>query len=271
MAGRRAEPAGPALAARGVSFAYSGERWVLRDVSVELAAGTITAIVGPNGAGKSTLVRVLAGLAAPARGEVLLEGRALAALTGGQRAAGLAYIPQRGELAEAFGVRQTVGLGRYAAGRSGAGQDPVERALERCGLVELGEEPFHRLSVGQQQRATLARALAQLSGSTGGVLLADEPFAALDPRHAGLAAALLREEAASGRAVAVVVHDLTAAARLADRAVLLASGGTVAAAGPAEEVLSDRVLRGVFGVAFDGAMTPGGRVLAARFERPVEP
>jgi iron complex transport system ATP-binding protein len=252
------------LRAREVSFAYSGERWVLRGVTFALMPGEITAVVGPNGAGKSTLLRVLAGLATPHRGDVLVEGRALAGLAAGERAKRVAYIAQRGELSEGFSVRQTVALGRYAAG--GGDGAHVERALVRCGLEGLAEEGFHRLSVGQQQRVALARALAQLGGITGGVLLADEPLASLDPRHAGLAAAILREEAAAGRAVAVVVHDLTAAARLADRVVVLNSRGTMTAWDAPGEALSPVRLRRLFGVAFDRADTPGGAVIAPRFE-----
>jgi iron complex transport system ATP-binding protein len=257
-----------ALQARGVCFGYDRAAPVLRDVSVTLESGTITAIVGPNGAGKSTLVRVLAGLAAPQAGTVELQGRAIGDLSPAARARRLAYIPQRGELIEAFSVRQVVALGRHGAGGGGGGTgaDAVEAALARCGLGELAEATFQRLSVGQQQRVLLARAVAQLAGTTGGVLLADEPLAALDPAHAGLAAGLLREIAAAGRAVAVVVHDLTSAARIADRAVLLGCDGRMSAAGRADDVLHGGELERVFGVVFDRAATPGGPVIAARFD-----
>src|SRR5690606_22127620 len=107
---------------------------------------------------------------------------------------------------------------------------------------------------GQQQRVILARALAQLAGGdeppARQVILADEPTSAMDPRHELHALGVLREQARRGRAVVVVLHDFTAAARFADRALVLDDSGRVAAVGPVERTLRAGVLSGVFGVPF---------------------
>jgi iron complex transport system ATP-binding protein len=135
-------------------------------------------------------------------------------------------------------------------------------------LADRAREPFADLSIGQQQRAALARALAQLDQTPekqGGnqpetpprYLIADEPVSAMDPRHALAALSLLRHlahHAAIG--VVVVLHDLTAARALADDAVLLDESGRLAAQGPAAEVLTPAALRPVFGVDFAELTSP---------------
>jgi iron complex transport system ATP-binding protein len=163
-------------------------------------------------------------------------------------------------VAFAYPVRRVVAFGAFAAGGDGSAQ--ADAALARVGLLARAEEPFHHLSAGQQQLAALARALVQLGGGPGErYLLADEPMAAMDPAHARLAAGLLRELAGSGVGVVVVVHDLTLAARLADRAVLLDGRGRVRASGPAREALTPEGLEGVFGVPFARLGAPGGEAL----------
>jgi iron complex transport system ATP-binding protein len=245
------------LSAQNVSFAYPGRR-VLRDVSVSFPAGSVTAIVGPNGAGKSTLLRLLAGLRRPGSGSILLGGRNIASIGHKERSGLLAYLPQSPSLAFAFSVRQVVALGRFAAGRN---RDAAERALARVGLLDRADEPFATLSAGQQQRAALARALAQIEPEAAGrhalALLADEPVSAMDPLQSLRTMDLLRHTAAEGPAVAVVLHDLSLAVRYADLAVMVTLGGQVSAAGPASEVLTPAVLEAGFGVAFRRLEEPG--------------
>lgn len=256
------------LRAEGLRFAFRPGRPVLAGVDVELAGGVVTAIVGPNGAGKSTLLRALGGVLAGGRGSersgrVTLDGRPVETYTATERAARVAYISQRASLAFPFSVRQVVRLGRYAAGAEpGAHDRAVREALDRVGLAQRADEAFGTLSVGQQQLATLARALAQLdtagaSGGAGRVLLADEPVSSMDPRHALLALGILREQASRGVAVGVVLHDLSLAARSADRALVLDGGGRVASNGPVGEALTPAVLSAVFRVRFGGMPRPG--------------
>ncbi len=251
-----------ALQAERIDFHYTRGRPVLRGVWCAVDPGTVTALVGPNGAGKTTLLRVLLGLVRPAAGSATLDGADLTNLSHAQRAARIGYLPQRGSVAFPFTVREVVRLGRYSAGARRAGDDaPVSRALERVGLLDRADEPLGTLSAGQQQRASLARVLAQLADGgdprtrkTGPAptrfLLADEPVAALDPRHALETMALLRALAAEGLGVLAVLHDLTFAARFADRVVVLDGSGSVAASGPVAEALDPARLTGVYGVGF---------------------
>ncbi len=261
------------LAAENISFGYHRGRPVLRGVSISLRPVTVTAIIGPNGAGKSTLLRVLAGLLVPESGRVLLQGRPIGGLPHRERSRLVGYIPQRPSLSFAFTVREVVGMGRYAAPRRDSASSD---ALALVGLSDRADEPFPDLSAGQQQRAALARALAQLDldrpGASGAVaLLADEPVSAMDPRHALGTMELLRDAASRGLAVGVVLHDLTLAARYADDAVLVSDRGVIQAHGAAAEVLTPAVLEAGFGVAFrrfqDGpvvAIVPSARVESGR-------
>jgi len=244
-----------ALAAEGVSFGYRRGRPVLRDLSVRFEPGAVTAVVGPNGAGKTTLLRLLLGLRRPDTGRVMLDARAVGSLTARERATRMAYVPQRSRLGFAFTVREVVRHGRFATPGDGVGT-AVETAMREVGVESLADEPFEMLSAGQQQRVLIARAIAQLAapcpdGETR-VLAADEPLSALDPKHAMETAGLIRSLVARGPALAavVVLHDLTAALRFADRAALLDGSGRLAALGPVESTLRPEVLESVFAVPF---------------------
>ncbi|MFG0286509.1 MAG: ABC transporter ATP-binding protein [Phycisphaerales bacterium JB039] len=254
------------LAAENLHFGYAADQPVLRGVSCEIGPGAITVVVGPNGCGKSTLLRVLLGALRPQSGRVTLDGRDVQSIPPPKRAARLAYLAQRPTLGFGYTLYQYVRLGLHAAGDDQDGA--VDSALERVGLMDRAGWRFGELSVGQQQRAALARALAQLARrAEGAVLLADEPLSAMDPRRALESLQLLRERARAGAAVALVLHDLSLAATWADRALLLDADGRPAAAGPAAETLREDRLRAIFGVRFERLLASDGSVaLAAQGE-----
>jgi iron complex transport system ATP-binding protein len=230
----------PLLRARGLTV-RRGERETLSDVDVDASPGAIVGVLGPNGAGKSTLIEALLGLI-PSEGEVRFDGRLLGDLSAREKAVALAYVPQRSRLRAGLSVREVVGQGRYARGGS-AKDSEVDEALERVALTTFADRAFPTLSVGEQQRALIGRALA--TGAR--CLLLDEPTAALDVRRALETFALLRELAAGGRTIVVVVHGLDVARRVTDHLILL-SEGRVAAAGAPGEVVAPEPIRRVYGV-----------------------
>ncbi|MEO1130388.1 MAG: ABC transporter ATP-binding protein [Planctomycetota bacterium] len=245
------------LEVRALVAGYADGPDVLKDITAQLSAG-VSVVIGPNGAGKSTLLRALLGVLAPRSGDVLLDGQQLTRLRARVRARRIAYLPQRPMLSAAFTVEQVVALGRHAWGPDGPS---VRRSLERVGMMDRFSDTFASLSVGQQQRVSLARALAQLDGAGSSVLLADEPFSAMDPKHTMQSASILQQLASDGVTVVVVVHDFTLARRIGDRALLLDMRGRLAAEGPAAEVLEPARLSEVFGVGFDACDVPGGPAL----------
>ncbi|MGE0791667.1 MAG: ABC transporter ATP-binding protein [Sandaracinaceae bacterium] len=224
-------------------------REVLRGVDFEASAGELTSVLGPNGAGKSTLLSALATLL-PSEGSITLDGADLRAMEPKARARRLAYVPQQTLLRSSMLARTVVEHGRYAhhedpwARIGTADRDAVMRALARTTASELAERRFDRLSVGEQRRVLVARALA----TEAKVLLLDEPTEALDVRHTLELFALLRELVGEGYCVVAVLHDLDHARRYADRAVLIRAGELVAS-GPSEDVVSDSRVREVYGVA----------------------
>ncbi len=240
---------------KDVSYQFGRVR-ALEGVTVDAAPGRITAVLGPNAAGKSTLLRCVIGALSPATGSVLIDGEPVHQLPTRQLASRIAYVPQRPQVSAAFTVREVVELGRYALAAS---RRRIDDALGELDLNEIADRPFPALSVGQQQRATLARAVAQLADD--GHLVLDEPASAMDLRHVRRSTELLRRLADGGATVLVAMHDLTLAVSLADECWLLQHGRLVAA-GPTKEVISVEQLRDVFGVGFEWLERPGGgRVL----------
>jgi iron complex transport system ATP-binding protein len=215
-----------------------GGRTVLDDVGVQVRPGEVTALVGPNGAGKSTLLAVLAGDVRPERGRVLVDGREIGGYRPVELARRRAVLPQRAVLSFPFTVEEVVRMGRAPwRGRpeSAADDETVAEALRRTETAAFRSRPFQALSGGEQARVALARVLAQRTP----VLLLDEPTAALDLRHQELVLTTVRERAAAGDAVVVVLHDLGLAAAHADRVYVLALGRVRGHGRPAEVFTED--------------------------------
>jgi iron complex transport system ATP-binding protein len=210
----------------------------LRDVSMDLEAGLMVAVVGPNGAGKSTLLQVLAGLL-PARGRIHWNGRELSRIPFLERGRTLAWVGQESHAEFAFPVREVVAQGRHAWGDDGQG---VEAALDALDIAHLRDRPITQLSGGERRRVFLARALA-----TGAPLqLWDEPAASLDVRHALEVLKLAKRLAVGGATLLVSLHDLRTA--LCFDRVLVLDRGALVGFGPPEDVLRPELIHAVFRV-----------------------
>jgi len=234
------------LRAQGVSVTLDRRR-VLSDVTVDAKPGEVLALLGPNGAGKSTLLKALAGLI-PYEGRVEIAGSEVGSLSPRKRAKLVSYVPQRSLLMSALSVQEVVALGRYVhggrfGGMSSIDQEAIDQALETAHADALRDRIFTHLSVGEQQRVLLARALA----SDAPILLLDEPTAALDVGEGLAVLRLIRTLAARNHTLIVVLHDLADARSTTDRALLL-KDGRVAEQGDTREVISPDPIRAVYGV-----------------------
>lgn len=235
------------MEARALSVTLSG-REVARNVSFRLAPGELVALTGPNGAGKSSLVKALAGVI-PSGGHILINAQPAASLSIRERAGRLAWLPQSRPVAWNLMAEDVAALGRFAgapAPYDRMGRDDraaVDTALRKADAAHLAGRPFQALSGGEQARIHLARLLA----SPAPILLLDEPCAALDISHQLALMETLAAEAASGRAVLVILHDLQLAERFCRRILVMHEGALIADAPPAE-ALSDARLAAVFGV-----------------------
>lgn len=242
-----------------------GGRPVLDALDATLARGRVTAVLGPNGAGKSTLLKAAAALVPLAAGTVGLGGADVAAMAPRARARAIGYLPQEGAVHWNVAAREVVALGRAPHRAPFAAPSPADRAAVAAALAAtdtavFAGRPMAELSGGERARVLLARVLA----GEPDWLLADEPLASLDPAHALDMLARLRDLAAAGKGIVIVLHDLVQAARIADD-VLLLDGGRVAAFGRADAVLVPDVLAGVYGIGF--ARLPGADPICLPIER----
>src|SRR5580704_7753695 len=211
-------------------------RFLLRDISLELEAGTTTALLGRSGSGKTTLLRMVNGLVTPTSGEVRVADKATWEYAAVALRRGIGYVIQETGLFPHMTVERNAGMALELAGRSK--REIAARVREVLGLAGLGYEEFRarypwQLSGGQRQRVGLARALA----TDPMVLLMDEPFGALDPLTRAEMQTMLRGLLERvGKTVVLVTHDLDEALYLASRVIFL-SDGSVAADLPPEEIV----------------------------------
>ncbi|AXB77351.1 ABC transporter ATP-binding protein [Novosphingobium sp. P6W] len=209
----------------------------LTDLTLSLHEGEVTAICGPNGAGKSTLLSCLGGLVAADGGLVTLGGRLMRNVPAQERAQCIGYLPQSPEIAWDVSVEVLVSLGRLPWGDAGAqaGRDAIQEAIAAMDLSALRDRRVSRLSGGERARALMARVLATRPAW----LLADEPLANLDLRHAIALMRRFREQGCRGRGVVLVLHDLATAMNFADRVIVLDQGRLAADGEPAHALRSE--------------------------------
>lgn len=233
-----------------------GGRRVLDDVSISIVPGEVLALVGPNGAGKSTLLAVLSGELHPSAGYVLLDDRDIRSFRPIELARRRAVLTQESSLSFPFQVSQVIEMGRSPWARTASGAEDtraITSAAERADVAHLAGRRFTELSGGERARVSLARVLAQDTR----IVFLDEPTAALDLRHQEDVLRIARDLAADGRAVVVVVHDLSLAGAVADRIAMLAEGRLVAVGTP-HEVLVRETVSSVYGLDVD-VVEIGGR------------
>ncbi|MFD0911854.1 heme ABC transporter ATP-binding protein [Ruegeria arenilitoris] len=226
-----------------------GRKQILREVDFLAEPGQVTAIIGPNGSGKSTLLRALSG-EIPNVGRVTLNGHDIAALHPWELAAMRGVLPQSSAVAFPFTALEVVRLG--LPGGLADGDDALpSRALAHVDLAGFEPRSYQNLSGGEQQRVQLARVLTQVWSSVRRDrprwLLLDEPVASLDIAHQFTVLRIAREFADQGGGVVVVMHDLNLTALFADKVCVL-SNGEVWRTGAVSDVMTDEVMRQVYGI-----------------------
>jgi len=216
-----------AIEARSVSKKF-GDFAALDDVSVDVASGSLTALLGPSGSGKSTLLRVIAGLEVPDAGDVFISGREATALAPQKR--GVGFVFQHYAPFTHMTVWENVAFGlKIRKWEKDAVRSRVDELLDLVQLAGLGKRYPSQLSGGQRQRMALARALAPEPE----VLLLDEPFGALDARvRVELREWLHRLHDEMHVTTIFVTHDQEEALELADSVVVMNKGRVEQVAGP---------------------------------------
>jgi ABC-type lipoprotein export system ATPase subunit len=199
------------LEARGLRYEIGG-RLLLNDFGLTVGPGERVAVVGPSGSGKTSLLALLAGLAAPAAGQVLLDG---IPVVPGQVPPGLATVLQGHGLVSLLTATENIEITLFAAGLPPAqAAAAAHEALASLGLAEHAAQLADELSGGQQQRVAVARALATRPA----VLIADEPTAEQDSASRELVLSQMLGLAGAGRSLVLATHDPEVAQRC-DRVV----------------------------------------------------
>lgn len=244
------------IAIRNLCAGY-GEKNVLKQVNIKFEPGRITALTGPNGCGKSTLLKCLVRIHKYNSGEIFVNGTPIEQFSSQELARQVAYLPQNRKAPD-ISVLRMVLHGRFAYlnyPRKYRPQDieTAKRALAWAGLEDQEDEIVSRLSGGMQQKVYIAMALAQDADT----ILMDEPTTYLDISHQLRLMEMAKSLAAEGKAVVMVLHDLSQALRTADDVIVLDKGEVVKAGSP-DEIYESGVLSKVFGVEIERVHTKSG-------------
>ncbi|WP_226005039.1 ABC transporter ATP-binding protein [Natrinema salinisoli] len=255
-----------ALVGDSLELSYpTSEETVVDCARLDIPEEAVTALVGPNGSGKSTLLKALSNHLEPDAGTVKIHGSDLDSFSQKELARELGVLSQENDSLSSISVEDLVYHGRYPYrgffdGVSDEDHAAVERAIELAGIEELRDAELGQLSGGQKQLAWIAMVLAQDTD----VLLLDEPTTFLDVHHQFRVLETIRQlNERKGVTVAVILHDISQAARFADYLVAMRDG-ELYDWGPPEEVVTEQLLADVFGVEATVEYEPELQVLPKR-------
>jgi iron complex transport system ATP-binding protein len=250
------------LQVRDLRVGYGKKRpfEVVHGVSFDVDKGEFVCIIGANACGKTTTLKALMGLLPVMGGSVVLSGVNIADLPERERAKHYAYIPQAHTPPFPFSVADVVLMGRTPYINKFARTTEYDRmvaysALELLGITEIAENPYTKLSGGQQQLVLIARALTQQSD----ILIMDEPTASLDFGNQHMVLAAMRQLSQMGKAVVMVTHDPDHALYCADRVIVM-DAGVILCDGTPEECITTEILNQIYGVGariMDVEVAPG--------------
>jgi iron complex transport system ATP-binding protein len=235
------------ISLQGIHFQYDPEDpLVLSDLSLEIPAAKVTAILGPNGTGKTTLLHILLGLLKPSQGIAQVAGKKHKEYSRVELSRLIGLVPQFESIPFNFSVYEYVLLGRspYLNPFQLPGEEDHRiacQALESAGILHLASKPVMEISGGERQLVHIARVFTQQTK----ILLLDEPTAHLDLQNQNRILSLLRKMAQGGSTAVMTTHDPNAAIYVAEHFVLM-SKGKIAAQGPVEEVITPEILSGIY-------------------------
>ena len=227
-----------------------GSELLLDTVNLKIHEGERLAIIGANGAGKTTLLRCLLGLLQPDTGQINLYGKNISALTRGNIARNIAYVPQVLNPEIHFSVHDFIAMSRYShsgnhhglIATDNNGKEIADTMMQRTGIQHLAHRSMSTLSGGERQKASIAAALTQQSP----ILILDEPAAHLDPKQQDSVQTLLEEISQSNNhTIITVTHDLNWAASCFDRLIGLKNGRVISDSTPQESITTEN-LAGIF-------------------------
>lgn len=237
-----------------LNFTY-GNGFRLKDINLEIEEGKLTAILGPNGSGKSTLLKCIFGFNPGYSGNISIDNENAATLSAKDLSLRLSYVPQKSENDFDFTVYETVLMGRHPYHKrfelpSENDFKICEGAMRITGILEMKDKAVNRLSGGESQRVSLARAIAQNSP----YIVLDEPVNHLDISNQVSIMKLLKSMI-PGKTPVTVMHDINYSREYADEVILM-KNGMVMYKGRPEEILEPDILREIYGIEFRKIIDP---------------
>ena len=236
---------GAALSVRGISAGY-GETTIVRDVSLEIAAGETLVIVGPNGHGKTTLLRAISGLLRPTAGELELDGRRIDGMRAEERTGlGLVHIPQGDHLFPDLTIEENLVMGAFPRSAWGRRAEALDRVFELFPILhERRGQRARTLSGGERRQVAVGRGLMREPR----LLMIDEPSLGLAPVIIETVYETIARIAAQDVTILLVEENFTHVEDIADRLCVFEMGGVVRSGSPAEIAADETLAHSYLGV-----------------------
>lgn len=237
-----------AIEVKDLDVAYE-QKYIIKNMNLEIPMGKITMIIGSNGCGKSTLLKTIARILTPRKGEIKLNGISIKEQAPKDIAKKMAVLPQSPSVPSGLLVKELVSYGRfpYQSALGGLKQDDIDKmnwAMEVTGIAAFADRPVDSLSGGQRQRAWIAMALAQETE----ILVLDEPTTYLDMAHQLEILLLLQKlNREQNRTIVMVLHELNNATKFADYIVGVKEGNVVFKGKPLD-VITKENLHTIYGI-----------------------
>lgn len=231
-----------AIEVKDLDVAYE-QKYIIKNMNLEIPKGKITMIIGSNGCGKSTLLKTIARIITPKKGEIKLDGVSLKAQAPKEIAKKMAVLPQSPIVPSGLLVKELVSYGRfpYQSAMGGLKEKDIEMvnwAMKVTGIAEFSERSVDSLSGGQRQRAWIAMALAQETE----ILVLDEPTTYLDMAHQLEILMLLQKlNKEENRTIMMVLHELNNATKFADYLIGVKEGEVVFRGKPLDVITNENL------------------------------
>ena len=231
-----------AIEVKDLDVAYE-QKYIIKNMNLEIPKGKITMIIGSNGCGKSTLLKTIARIITPKKGEIKLDGVSLKAQAPKEIAKKMAVLPQSPIVPSGLLVKELVSYGRfpYQSAMGGLKEKDIEMvnwAMKVTGIAEFSERSVDSLSGGQRQRAWIAMALAQETE----ILVLDEPTTYLDMAHQLEILMLLQKlNKEENRTIVMVLHELNNATKFADYLIGVKEGEVVFRGKPLDVITNENL------------------------------
>lgn len=235
------------LSVDNLTFGYSENRRILKNISFEAESGELTSVLGRNGAGKSTLFKCILGIIRNYEGEIFIHGRSMIGISARELSGLIAYIPQSHYPAFNYSVLDMVLMGSAnqlkSTGSPGKRQETEAlKALEKMNILHLADRGFGQISGGEQQLVLMARAILQNTG----VWLLDEPLASLDYGNQTRVLQRLKKLSEDGYLIVQSIHNPDQAKKYSDRIIALADGAVIDEGKP-DEILNEKLIKRLYG------------------------